>query len=100
MKHPYEYQGYDLEVCEFDLTEKQKKLLDATIYIVENYSIIRDSAEKYGVTKSWLHRHIHEELPFLSTELYWMALKQIQYNTEYRKVGGKYFKNEKQKISS
>lgn len=54
----------------WDLTDSDKRLLDAAIYQVDNKSTIRDTARNFNFTRSTYHRLIHTRLKLLSYELY------------------------------
>lgn len=65
------YEGYLLDdlTC-YDLTDDDKLLLEASIWLVEHKSTIVSTAENFNYSKSTLHRLIHTRLNHLSDELY------------------------------
>lgn len=75
------YKGYQLDVEEYSLTDRQKKLLDACIWLVDNRKSIRVSASNMLVSKSTLGRFLKDgELAELSYDLYGVVRAQIKKN--------------------
>lgn len=76
------YQGYKLDdvIAEWMLSTRDKTILDCAIWIVENRTSIRQCSKEMTISKSTIHRCIHEELPHLSYELYKCCIKQLVIN--------------------
>jgi hypothetical protein len=88
MEDLYVYNGYSLDDnIKYDLSDKDRDLLDACIYLVDNRSSIRVTAKNYGYRKSSLHRYIHLRLPKLSHELFGLVKIQMNVNYEHRSKG-------------
>lgn len=73
------YQGYLLDDNQYvwDLTENDKQLLDAAVYLVDNRYSIRKAALNCNYSKSTLHRKIHTQLRQLSSELYKCVIRTL-----------------------
>lgn len=75
------YNNYQLDgIYCFELTESDKLLLDACIYIVDNKTTIRKTAIEFCMSKSNLHRKTHNNLRKLSYELYCCVVYQLHNN--------------------
>lgn len=73
------YNNYLLDdVTVFDLTDDDKKLLDACIWMVDNNATFRVAAENCDYTRSTLCRHVHQRLPLLSCGLYRVLVDQLR----------------------
>lgn len=84
----FDYEGYSLDDnSRYDLTEVDVQLLNACIWLVDNRSSIRVTAKNFGVSKSSLHRGIHNRLSKLSNELYKCVDKQMSINFAHRTCG-------------
>lgn len=79
------YNNYQLDVNYFDLSERDMSLLDACVWMVDNWSSVRYAAINCGVAKSTLHRFIHTRLRSLSFELYQCAKKVLTFNQSHRR---------------
>lgn len=70
------YNGYLLyDMTVFDLTEYQKRLMDACAWMIDNHSTIRKTAANFEYSKSTLHRQIHQILPMVSCEMYQVIVR-------------------------
>ena len=70
MENQY-YEGYLLDdIYQWELSDADKKLLDASIWLVDNRETITQTAQNNMYSKSTLHRLIHTRLRILSSELY------------------------------
>ena len=69
-------------VEEWMLSERDKLILDCGIFLVENRASIRDTAMDMSVSKSSLHRWLHNELLSLSDELSYAVSKQLKDNVK------------------
>lgn len=79
------YNNYLLDDCySYDLSDKQKEYLDACIRIVENKTSIRVASSNFCMSKSHLHRFIHNKLKKISFELYQCVVKQLDFNYKNR----------------
>lgn len=69
-------------VDEWMLSERDKLILDCGIFLVENRTSIRSTAENMEVSKSSLHRWLHNDLFSLSDELGYAVSRQLRNNME------------------
>lgn len=77
------YENYELDgVYVWGLSEKDILVLDIAIYIVDNACTIRQVAKEFLVSKSTVHRYIHERLQTLSFELYQCVIKRLRLNKQ------------------
>ena len=70
----------------------QKSLISRTIeeavYLVENKATIRDTAKKFGVSKSTVHSDMNEKLPYIDRELYEKVKKLFDENFSVKHLRG------------
>lgn len=71
----------------WELSERQKAMLDACIFLADNKCTIRCAASNSNISKSYLHYYIHKKLPCISYELYSVVLRVLKFN-ETKKIGG------------
>lgn len=70
------YNGYLLDdMTVFDLTGHQKRLMDACAWMIDNHASIRKTAANFEYPKSTFHRHIHQILPMVSSEMYQVIVR-------------------------
>lgn len=76
------YECYQLDVCLYSLTEREKEMLDMCVWIVNNHCSLRQCCKEFGdnISKSQLHRDIHSKLKRYSYELYQRVLRQLEQN--------------------
>lgn len=77
------YKGYQVNdtVNLLELSSKETNLLDACVYMVSCRSTIRKTAENFCISKSTLHRNIHDKLPSICYELYRCVLSILKSNS-------------------
>lgn len=70
------YNGYLLDnITIYDMCNRDKKLMDACAWMIDNHTSIRKTAENFDYSRSTFHRHIHQFLPTLSSEMYTAVLR-------------------------
>lgn len=75
------YENYLLDDMDvWELTEKNKEILNMAIWIVDNRCSIQQCSKEFGKSKSQLHRDIHQKLRNISYELYQCVLSQLKTN--------------------
>jgi len=75
------YENYLLDnTNSWELTEKDKEILNMAIWIVDNRCSIRQCSKEFGKSKSQLHRDIHSKLRSISYELYQCVTSQLRIN--------------------
>lgn len=57
-------------------------------YIIENRSTVRAAAEKFGVSKSTVHKDLSERLPAFNRALYLQARTVLEENKAQRHIRG------------
>lgn len=58
------------------------------LYIIENQSTVRDAAQKFGISKSTVHKDISERLPQFNRGLYLQAKQVLDINKAQRHIRG------------
>lgn len=57
-------------------------------YIIEQKSTVRDTAKKFGVSKSTVHKDVTERLRYLDSALYSAVKTVLESNKEERHIRG------------
>ncbi len=57
-------------------------------YIVDTGSTVRVCAQKYGVSKSTVHKDVSDRLRFLDEDLYLKVKKVLEFNKSERHIRG------------
>lgn len=80
------YKGYLLDDMQnYELTNSDIDLLDACIWLVDNSCSIRNTADNCNISRSTLHRHIHQKLRCISLELYQCVCRVLRHNQRNRR---------------
>lgn len=74
------YGNYLLDIYEWELSDKDKEILDVVIWIVDNRCSIRQASKEFVISKSSIHRNVHKRLKVISYELYRCVLRQFEMN--------------------
>lgn len=61
---------FDIDICLYDLTDKQKEMLLATEYMLDEKTSIRRIAREFSVSKSSFHRFLRNDLRYISDDAY------------------------------
>lgn len=77
----YDFNGYQLDIEDYLLTDRQLNLLSACVWLVDNKSSLRVTSKNCLVSKSVLHSFIRNELRSLSFELYGCVDKVLRSNS-------------------
>ena len=68
-------------------------------YIIKNKSTVRDTAKKFGISKSTVHKDVTEKLSKINYSLYCEVAKILETNKNERHIrGGEATKRKYQKI--
>ena len=68
-------------------------------YIIENKSTVRDTAKKFGISKSTVHKDVTEKLSKINYTLYCEVVKILEINKSERHIrGGEATKRKYQKV--
>lgn len=76
------YEGYLLDVDYYSLQPEDLRLLDCCIWLVDNNASIRECSKNFMISKSSLHRHIHNKLRKLSSELFQCTMRVLKKHKE------------------
>ncbi len=66
-------------------TERCEKLAR---YIIENKTTVRDTAKKFGISKSTVHKDVTEKLPKVNNSLFIEVAKILEINKNERHIRG------------
>ena len=69
------------------------------LYIIENKTTVRETAKKFGISKSTVHKDVTEKLSKINTKLFLEVEKILQINKQERHLrGGEATKRKYQKL--
>ena len=68
--------------------KKEERALHLAQYIIENRATVRAAAEKFGVSKSTVHKDLSERLPAFNRALYLQAKAVLEENKAQRHIRG------------
>ena len=66
----------------------EQRVLEIANYCLNNNATVRESAKRFGISKSTVHKDITERLPELNHELYEEVKKVLETNTAERHLRG------------
>lgn len=66
----------------------EQRACDLAAYIIENRTTVRDAAQKFGISKSTVHKDISERLPYYNRSLYLQAKAVLEENKAQRHIRG------------
>lgn len=72
-------------VLKGNMEERAERL---ALYIIENRSTVRAAAQKFGVSKSTVHKDISERLPLFNRPLYLQVKEVLDINKAQRHIRG------------
>jgi putative DeoR family transcriptional regulator (stage III sporulation protein D) len=65
-----------------------KRVIDEAHYIIKTESTVRQMAKVFNVSKSTVHKDLHERLIDINYELYLEVEKILKYHTDIRHIRG------------
>lgn len=65
-----------------------KRVRNEAIYIIETSKTVREIARDFNVSKSTVHKDLHERLYFIDEDLYNSVDKILKYHTDVRHIRG------------
>ena len=68
-----------------NMEERAERL---ALYIIENQTTVRAAAQKFGISKSTVHKDISERLPQFNRSLYLQVKKVLEVNKAQRHIRG------------
>ena len=66
----------------------EERVVDFANYIIENKATVRDTAKKFGISKSTVHKDISERLPLFNRALYLQVKEVLDVNKAQRHIRG------------
>ena len=65
-----------------------RRVLEEGLYIVKNKDTVRNVAKVFNVSKSTVHKDMHDRLLYLNKELYDKVSKVFNYHIKIRHING------------
>lgn len=65
-----------------------KRVIDEANYIIKTESTVREMSKVFNVSKSTVHKDLHERLIDINLELYSKVEKILKYHTDIRHIRG------------
>lgn len=79
----------------------EERAIDIAEYIIENNATVRQTAKKFGISKSTVHKDVSERLKVINGQLYKDVRKVLDINKQERHIrGGMATKEKYSKIES
>ena len=72
-------------VLKGNMEERAERL---ALYIIENHATVRAAAQKFGISKSTVHKDLSERLPQYNRSLYLQAKDILEQNKAERHIRG------------
>ena len=66
----------------------EERAQNLALYIIENRTTVRAAAQKFGISKSTVHKDISERLPLFNRSLYLQAKEVLDINKAQRHIRG------------
>lgn len=66
----------------------EERACDLAVYILENKATVRAAAQKFGVSKSTVHKDLSERLPAFNRPLYLQVKEVLDENKAERHIRG------------
>lgn len=66
----------------------KQRVLDVALFTIQNQSTVRETAKRFGVSKSTIHKDLQERLPKINYDLYQDVVKIIKTNKEEKHIRG------------
>ena len=73
------------DVLKGNMEERAERL---ALYIIENRSTVRAAAQRFGISKSTVHKDISERLPLFNRPLYLQVKEVLDVNKAQRHIRG------------
>lgn len=65
-----------------------ERACELAAYIIENKSTVRDTAKRFGISKSTVHKDLTERLMYSNRNLYNQVKELLEYNKSQRHIRG------------
>ena len=66
----------------------EERAQELALYIIENKSTVRAAAQKFGISKSTVHKDLSERLPAINRNLYQQVKEILNENKAERHIRG------------
>ena len=66
----------------------EERACDLAVYIIENRATVRAAAQKFGISKSTVHKDLSERLPLYNRPLYLQVKAILDENKAQRNIRG------------
>lgn len=66
----------------------QKRVCELAVYIIETGATVRNAAQKFGISKSTVHKDLSQRLPGYNMTLYCQVRKVLDLNKSQRHIRG------------
>ena len=66
----------------------EERACDLAVYIIENRATVRAAAQKFGISKSTVHKNLSERLPLYNRPLYLQVKAILDENKAQRHIRG------------
>ena len=66
----------------------EERACELAIYIIENQATVRAAAQKFGISKSTVHKDLAERLPLYNRSLYLQVKAVLDVNKAQRHIRG------------
>ena len=66
----------------------EERACDLAMYIIENRATVRSAAQKFGISKSTVHKDLSERLPLYNRPLYLQVKAVLDENKAQRHIRG------------
>ena len=66
----------------------EERACDLAVYIIENRATVRAAAQKFGISKSTVHKDLSERLPLYNRPLYLQVKAILDENKAQRHIRG------------
>ena len=70
------------------LSKLEERTRDLAVYLVENRATVRGAAERFGISKSTVHKDLTERLPRLDPALWAQVRQLLDWNKAQRHIRG------------
>lgn len=65
-----------------------KRIVDEANYIIKTKETIREVARKFRISKSTVHKDLHERLVYINKDLFLSVQRLMEYHKEIRHIRG------------
>ena len=66
----------------------EERACQLALYIIENKATVRSAAQRFGISKSTVHKDLSERLPAFNRTLYLQAKQVLEENKAQRHIRG------------